>query len=817
MKQDYLEKLEYYKIINFLLECCHTSFGRNVAQNLKPSFKNKKVYLLLKETTEAVFLLDRKGSIPIFEIEDISLWIKKLESNVSLSAKALLDIAKIIKLSRELKEYFYYDQDFPISEFPILDSFFSSLYSNPSIENSIFTAIIDENTIADNASSKLSSLRRNRRKLEADIKETLNKLIHSSTYSKYMMESIVTIRNDRYVIPIKEECRSAIKGFVHDISSSGSTVFIEPMQVFELNNQIHSLKIEENLEIEHILEELSKSLIPYISECKNNIYFIGQIDFVFAKASLAKQMNANCPSLNDNKEISLLKACHPLIAKDKVVPIDILIGKDYTSLMITGPNTGGKTVCLKTTGLLLLMAYSGLFIPVDEKSSIYVFDNVFADIGDEQSIQESLSTFSAHMVNIITILKNATSNSIILVDELGSGTDPIEGSHLAISILEHFHKLGAITLATTHYSEIKNYALVTNGFENASCEFDIENLKPTYKLLIGVPGKSNAFAISKKLGLPEDILNRANSLLKEEDINIEELLKNIYDDKILIEKQKEEIQKNLNQTENLRKSIEQEKIAQKEKEDTKIEKSKIEASHILLSAKEESNNIIKQLNSLYENWRELDSLDVSNLTDNQIISFVRAHFKEGSLKKANELRNRLNTAFHDLSQNEKEEISSKTFSKEDLSVGMYVNILGFSDLAQIISLSGKPNELQVQIGNAKMNVKLDTISKIVNKEQNNTNSIINKNPSSSSFKAKNVSSEINVIGQNIEEACFVIDKYLDDCMISKLSPVRIVHGKGTGKLREGIHAFLRKHPHVKSFRLGTFGEGEMGVTVVELK
>lgn len=817
MKQDYLEKLEYYKIINFLLECCHTSFGRNAAQNLKPSFNSKKVYLLLKETTEAVFLLDRKGSIPIFEIEDISLWIKKLESNVSLSAKALLDIAKILQLSRELKEYFYHDEDFPISEFPILDSFFSSLYSNPSIENSIFTAIIDENTIADNASSKLSSLRRNRRKLEADIKETLNKLIHSSTYSKYIMESIVTIRNDRYVIPIKEECRSAIKGLIHDISSSGSTVFIEPMQVFELNNQIHSLKIEENLEVEHILEELSKSLIPYISECKNNLNFIGQIDFVFAKANLAKQMNANCPSLNDHKEISLLKARHPLIAKDKVVPIDILVGKDYTSLMITGPNTGGKTVCLKTTGLLLLMAYSGLFIPADKKSSIYVFDYVFADIGDEQSIQESLSTFSAHMVNIITILKKATSNSIILVDELGSGTDPIEGSNLAISILEHFHKLGAITLATTHYPEIKNYALVTNGFENASCEFDIENLKPTYQLLIGVPGKSNAFAISKKLGLSEDILNRANSLLKEEDISIEELLKNIYEDKILIEKQKEEIQKNLNQTESLRKSLEQEKISQKEKKDNQIEKAKIEASHILLSAKEEANTIIKQLNSLYENWRELDSLDISNLTDNQILSFVKTHFKEGSLKKANELRNRLNTTFHDVSQNEKEKISSKTFNKDELTVGMYVKISGFSDLAQIISLSGKPNELQVQIGNAKMNVKLDTITEIIDKKQDYTNPMISKKSSSSSFKAKNVSFEINVIGQNIEEACFVIDKYLDDCMLSKLSPVRIVHGKGTGKLREGIHAFLRKHPHVKSFRLGTYGEGEMGVTVVELK
>ena len=816
MKQDYLEKLEYNKILELLSNYCHTSFGSNFAISLKPSSKTEKVKLLLNETKEATDLLDRKGSIPIFEIEDISIWIKKLESNINLSSKALLDIAKVLKLSRELKEYFYDDNDFPINEFSILGSYFSSLYANNSVEKNILLSIIDEDNISDNASSKLSSLRKNRRKLETDIKETLNKMIHSSTYSKYIMESIVTIRNDRYVIPVKEEFRSSIKGFVHDISSSGSTVFIEPMQVFELNNKIHSLKIEENIEIEHILEELSKSVIPYITELKNDVYFIGKIDFVFAKASLAKEMNANLPNINESKEVSLLKACHPLISKDTVVPIDIMIGKDYTSLIITGPNTGGKTVCLKTCGLLLLMAYSGLFIPADEKSDIYVFDNVFADIGDEQSIQESLSTFSAHMVNIISILKNATSNSIILVDELGSGTDPLEGSNLAISILEYFHKLGSITLATTHYQEIKNYALVTDGFENASSEFDLENLKPTYKLLIGIPGKSNAFAISKKLGLPEDILNRAKSLLKEDDINIEELLKNIYDDKVLIEKQKDEIQKNLNQIESLRKSLEQEKLLQKENENKKLEKSKIEANSILLSAKDTANDVIKELNDIYINWKQLDTLDISKMTDDEILTFVKTHFQKDSLKKANDLRIKLNSSINNVSTSRNKKSSSKVFSKEDLQVGMQIKILGFSDLAKITSLSGKSNQIQVQIGNAKMNVKLDSILEIVKEINNNFDNISNKK-STSSFKAKNISSEINVIGQNIEEACFVIDKYLDDCAIAKLSPVRIVHGKGTGKLREGIHLFLRNHPHVKSFRLGTLGEGEMGVTVVELK
>ena len=445
-----------------------------------------------------------------------------------------------------------------------------------------------------------------------------------------------------------------------------------------------------------------------------------------------------------------------------------------------------------------------------------VFDNVFADIGDEQSIQESLSTFSAHMTNIISITKEASSNSLILIDELGSGTDPIEGSHLAISILEYFYKLGSLTLTTTHYSEIKNYALVTDGFENASSAFDIENLKPTYQLLIGIPGKSNAFAISKKLGLSEDILNRAQSLLKEDDISIEELLKNIYDDKIAIEKDKEEIEKNKNQIELLRKSLENEKSSQIELKQNQIEKAKLEAKNILLSAKDEANDTIKELNSLYDNLKSLENMDLENWSDSEIANFVKNHFQKGSLKKANELRNNLNSSFDNLNF-KSENIESKEWEKEDFKVGMQLKLNNLTDIATITSLSGKQNQLQVQIGNIKMNVKLSDIVDVVEEKQKVNVSFNSSSKSSSSFKSKNVSSEINVIGQNIEDACFVIDKYLDDCYLAKLSPVRIVHGKGTGKLREGIHNFLRKNSHVKSFRLGTFGEGEMGVTIVELK
>lgn len=818
MKQDYLEKLEYYKILEFLSYNCKTNFGKKLVNKLSPSFSKEKVLDLLAETNEAYLLSHRKGLFSLYELEDIAVYLKQLQSNVSLSIKALLDIGKILKISRELKQYFYEDEDFPIEDFPILSSYFSSFYTNISLEKSIFDCIIDENNIADNASSKLSTLRRNKIKLENDIKEILNTFIHSSNYSKYIMESIITIRNDRYVIPVKEEFRGNIKGFIHDISSSGSTVFIEPMQVFELNNKIHSLKIEESIEIEHILEELSKSIVPYINELFNNVYWIGKIDFIFAKANLAKSMNAVYPIINNSKEINLIKAIHPLISKDLVVPIDIKIGIDYTSLIITGPNTGGKTVCLKTVGLLLLMAYSGLFIPTDENSSIYVFDSIFADIGDEQSIQESLSTFSSHIVNIINIINNATQNSLVLLDELGSGTDPLEGSSLAISILEYFNKLGSLILATTHYQEIKNYALVSDGFENASFEFDLENLKPTYNLLIGIPGKSNAFSISKKLGLPDDILDRAKSFLTKQELDVEELLKSIYDDRILIEKEKEEIEKNLNQVSLLRKSLEQEVNIQKQYQNQNLEKSKQEASNIILNAKKEVNDIIKELNNLYSSWKELDNLNISSLSNDEIALFVRNHLQKDSLKKANILRNSLNDSLYKNSNYKTENFPNNSFVKTDLKIGMNLRVLGFSDIATITSLSGKENQVQVQVENAKMNIKLDNILEILHdvKSSNSFNST-HKNIKTSSFKAKNVSPEINVIGQNIENACFIIDKYLDNCILSKISPIRIVHGKGTGKLREGIHSFLKKHPHVENFRLGTFGEGEMGVTIVNLK
>lgn len=749
MNTKYLKTLEYDKIINKLSTYCKTYIGKEKVTSILPEFNHDNVVSSLAYTTEAISLLYRKGNIPISDIPNITISIKNIESTNILSPISLLNIAKFLKISREVKEYFFSSDDLDLTSYTKLYDLFDLLYTNKNIEEKIFSVILDENTISDTASPKLASIRKQSKKLEQDIRDKLNSFIHSSTYSKYVMEPIVTIRSNRYVIPIKEEYRSQVKGFIHDISSSGSTVFIEPISVFELNNEITNLKVEEDIEIEKILANLSAMLFDYSNYLKNNISILGDLDLIFAKASYSMELDGILPQINDEKYINLISAKHPLLDKNIAVPIDISIGKDYSSLVITGPNTGGKTVSLKTTGLLLLMAYSGIYIPAREGSSIFVFDNIFADIGDEQSIQENLSTFSSHITNIVEITNNVTSNSLVLLDELGSGTDPIEGANLAISILRYFFDLGTLSISTTHYQELKNYCLVTKGFQNASSEFDLENLRPTYKLLIGIPGKSNAFAISKKLGLKNEILDMANSLMKNDDISIEELIKNIYDNKIEIEKEKETIIKNSNQIETLRKSLENENNKQKEKQNKIIEEAKIEARRILLSAKEKANETIKELSNM-------DKKDLST---------------------ANNLRNKLNNNLKEL---------SPTSSNDALNL----------DALKAL--------------NNKFSLKNSTLSN--NKKSNSSVTFAKGN----NFKAQNISSEINVIGMNVDEAIFVIDKYLDDCAIAKLSPVRIVHGKGTGKLREGIHKYLKTNSHVKSFRLGTFGEGEMGVTVVEL-
>ncbi|MBR2857612.1 endonuclease MutS2 [bacterium] len=791
--EKYYLKLELDKIIQELENYCVTSVGKENLKDLKPSFNSTNVKHLLSETSQALNLQSEIGKNPISQIDDFKEIHKQLDSQMFLSCSNLLAVAHILKVSRELKNYYSNIQS--KDNYSDLDSYFSSLYTNNSLEDRIFRSILDENTVADEASSALKSIRRKKQNLVATIKESLNKMVHSS-FSKYVMDEIVTVRNDRYVIPVKIEYKDNVKGFVHDISFSGSTVFIEPTSIFDMNNQIQNLQIEENIEIENILKNISSNLIPICDNISNSVESIKNLDVIFAKANYSIEHKCTKPLINDKKIINLKSARHPLIDSNNVVPVSIEIGSKYSSLIITGPNTGGKTVSLKTTGLLCLMAYLGLFIPVDEGSSLFVFDNVFADIGDEQSIQESLSTFSSHMLNIIDIYNKATDKSLILVDELGSGTDPIEGANLAISILKYFHKIGAITLATTHYPEIKNYALVTDGFENASSEFDIENLKPTYRLLIGIPGKSNAFAITKRLGMPEEILNDAKSMMKNDNINIEELLKNIYDDKIEIEKEKDKIKKNSSQIDTLRKSLEEKTNALNVRETEIIEKAKIQSREMLLKAKQNANSIISELNEL------------KTTTTNT------------SLKNANKLRSQLNEQIKDLYQtnNINSSENETDLNPESLTTGMNVFVKSFNKSGIILGKPNSSNEVLTQIGNIKINVKISdlTIDTTITKKYNNSNNKTGKT-SRNNLKSKTVSTEINVIGQNVDEATFIIDKFLDDASLAGLKTVRIVHGKGTGKLRKGIHEFLTNHPHVANFRLGIFGEGEMGVTIVEIK
>ena len=784
MNTRYISKLEFNKVLENLSKYCFTDLGKELALNLQICNEVNIVKQKLSETEEAVNLV-YKNSIPSFyDIQDIHIYLINLESSQSLTIKGLLDLNTIFLCSRDLKTYFskdYIDKN----DFPILEGLFSSLYTNEGVISKISSSIIDENTIDDKASPELQKIRKKIRNLEQDIRSKLNSMIHSLSFSKYVQENVVTIRNDRFVIPIKEEYRSQVKGFVHDVSNAGSTLFIEPISIFELNNEINQLRLEEEVEIEKILQQLTSLFYPYIEDLKTDMEVIGTLDFIFAKAKYSKAISGITPIINTNKEIHLINARHPLIDKNKVVPISIELGKDFSTLLITGPNTGGKTVTLKTVGLLTCMACSGLNIPADEKSSIFVFEHVFADIGDDQSIADSLSTFSSHMSNIVDITKHANENSLILVDELGSGTDPVEGANLAISILDYFKTIGSLTIATTHYQELKKYAMTTSGLENASVEFDVETLSPTYKLLIGVPGKSNAFAISQKLGLDISIIQKAKDLMSSNDITFEELLKNIYDDKQLIEKEKERILAESEQINILKEKLQRENFEKEKQEKEIINNAKIKARNILLEAKEDANEIIKNL---------------SNIKDSTEI---------------NTLRNSLNEKIKDikLEPTVSENISNtNSLSKEEVHPGKEVFVTSFNQNGLVLSNVSRNNEVQVQIGSMKMNLKLNVLQ-----NPKSTHTSKNMHTSSHISKSRNIKPEINVIGMNVEEANFVIDKFLDDCAISKLETVRIIHGKGTGKLKNGIHQFLKTNSHVKSFRLGTFGEGEMGVTVVTLK
>lgn len=777
MDKKYLEKLEFNRICEKLEGFAKTYIGKDMCKALFPLEKEKEIVKALKQTTEASTLIYRKGNLPLDEIENILPHIKKLNAAASLSKKELLDLAHILKISRNLKEYFS-SEEIDMTEFINLQALFENLYANSGLENQVFSKILDENTVADDASTELASIRRSLRNKEQEIRNKLNSFLRT----KYVQEAVITVRGGRFVVPVKNEYRSEVKGFIHDISASGSTVFIEPVSIFDLNNDLNNLKNDENIEIEKILMKLSALFFELTDSLQNNINLIGIIDFIFAKAKYSNDLDAVEPVINTEKVIDLKRAWHPIIDKKVAVKNDIELGRDFSNLIITGPNTGGKTVTLKTVGLLVLMGMSGMHIPAKEGSSIYVFDNVFADIGDEQSIADSLSTFSSHITTISNILEKATENSLVLLDELGSGTDPVQGSCLAISILEELNKRQVLNISTTHYPELKHYALVNDNFENASVEFNIDTLSPTYRLLVGVPGSSNAFAISKKLGISENIISRANELLTSDEISVEELLKNIYEDKKEIEAEKQKTIENSNKIEELKLKLESDFSSLKKQEQDIINDAKVKARDILLEAKEDANSIIKEIE------------------------------KSDNTKEINNSRNKLNAKIENLAITKNEVNKQDVLKEADVKIGMEVYIPSLNQQGNIVSVSNK--KACVQIGLMKTYFNFEDLQKIdrpIKKEKEF------KNSKKRDFAPKAIQMEINVIGQTVEEACFTVDKYLDDCALNGLGTTRIVHGKGTGALRNGIHKFLKSHPHVKSFRVGTFGEGEMGVTIVELK
>ena len=779
MKNIYLEKIEFNKIIDILSSFAITSIGKKRCMDIYPLNNKEKIEKSLAETTEALSLIYRKGNAPIYELHNIDSHILNLKNQNSLSIKSLLEITSLLTNARQLKKY-YFDES--LNQSNILDNYFNNLYTNERIENLILASIIDENTIDDRASNELYKIRLQIKDVQKNIKNKLQSMLNS----KYIQEPVITLRQNRFVLPIKAEYKSEVKGFVHDVSSSGSTIFIEPLSIFEYNNQISNLKNDENIEIEKILQKLSSLFFEITSELENNYNLLGLIDFIFAKAKYSKQSECNCPNINSDKIISLVNATHPLIDKSVAVPINLTIGSTYSVLLITGPNTGGKTVTLKTVGLLTAMALSGMHIPASSKSSIGIFDNIFADIGDNQNILESLSTFSSHIKNIVNILNSATSRSLVLLDELGSGTDPIEGANLALSILEELKNNKIITIATTHYNELKQYALINDGIENASCEFDIETLSPTYKLLMGVPGKSNAFAISQKLGLDEKIIQRAKSNVGKDTAKIEDLLKEIYDSKSKIEFEKEKIINQSNEITELKKKLAIEYDDLNNNKKSYIQKAKQEARKILLEAKQDANEIIKEIEN-----------------------------EKNNSKNINKLRNKLNNKIASLNEfHEDEDDRIEQIPIQNIKPGIEVFVKSFNKNGTVLSFPNQSKKVNVQIDNVKTSVSIDLLAE--SKKDNNSQKNIIKS-SHKAFVPKKVETEINVIGMNIEESIVLVDKFLDNAKLAKLEYVRIVHGKGTGVLGKGIQKFLKNHPHVKSFRYGSFGEGEMGVTVVEIK
>ena len=803
MNQKALKTLEYTKIIAQLEEFAASEPGKKLCRELVPSTSLEEIRTWQAHTTDAVSRIRMKGSLSFAGTKDVGGSLKRLDIGSSLNIPELLALSSLLTAAARAKTYGRHESD--EEEFDSLEPYFAGLEPLTPLNNEIKRCIISEDEVADEASPGLSHVRRSMKNISSRIHSQMNSLLNSNR--SYLQDGVITMRDGRYCLPVKAEYKNQVAGMVHDQSSTGSTLFIEPMAIVRLNNELRELEIQEQKEIQAVLASLSEQAAPHIDAIRMNMELLGQLDFIFAKAGLSRHYRCSAPVFNDRGYIHIKDGRHPLLDPKTVVPINIWLGKDFDLLVVTGPNTGGKTVSLKTVGLFTLMGQAGLHIPAWEGSELAVFDEVFADIGDEQSIEQNLSTFSAHMTNTVRILNQADARSLCLFDELGAGTDPTEGAALAIAILSFLHNMKCRTMATTHYSELKVFALTTPGVENASCEFSVETLRPTYRLLIGVPGKSNAFAISQKLGLPDYIIEDARSHLEAKDESFEDLLASLESSRLTIEKEQEEIKAYKEEISQLKTRLTQKEERLKERQDKMMKNAAEEAQRILREAKETADQTIRQINKL---------------------GTAAGYNKELEAERA-KLRDQLKKTDDKLAVKAKG--PSQPISPKKIKIGDGVKVLSLGLKGTVSSLPNAKGDLFVQMGILRSQVNIrdlellkeDDISATLSDGSGGRNiwtPAKGKGTGSGKIKMSksfSVPTEVNLIGMTVDEAMPVMEKYLDDAYLAHMPSVRVVHGRGTGALKNAVHQRLRKLKYVKEFRLGEFGEGDSGVTIVTFK
>ncbi len=791
MNEKALRTLEYDKIIARLTDLASSSLGKELCKKLHPSNDLATIQTNQTQTSAALSRIYARGSLSFYGIHDIRGSLMRLDVGASLGIEELLRISSLLDATLRVKAYSRADDKEELID--CLKELFDSLEPLSTLNNELKRCIISEDEIADDASPQLRSIRRSIKLTNDKVHEQLNSIVNSTSGKTMLQDNLITMRNNRYCLPVRAEYRSKFPGMVHDQSSTGSTIFIEPMAVVRLNNELKELSMKEQEEIERIIADLSSQSAEHLEELTVNLNCLKELDFIFAKAQLSKEMKASEPIFNTRGYINIKKGRHPLIDPKQVVPIDLYLGDTFHLLIITGPNTGGKTVSLKTVGLFTLMGQAGLHVPAFDRSELSVFDEVYADIGDEQSIEQSLSTFSSHMTNTISILDKATPNSLVLFDELGAGTDPTEGAALAMSILSYLHQRGIRTMATTHYSELKVFALTTDGIENACCEFSVETLRPTYRLLIGIPGKSNAFAISSKLGLSDEIIEDAKKRIDVQDKNFEDLLTDLESSRITIEREQEEITRYKEEVEQLKLKLEQKSERMEKTRERILREANEEARKVLQDAKDYADETIKK----YNKWSTQASLG-----------------KEMEQER-NYLRDRLKN--HETKLTLKGEKQKKQYNSSDFKLGDSVLVLSLNLKGTVSSLPNAKGDLFVQMGILRSQVNISDLELLDEEEITGPNLTRTGSGKIKMQKTANIRPEINLIGKTVDEALSLLDKYLDDAYLSHLPQVTIIHGRGTGALRNAVHNFLKKASYVKSYRLGAFGEGEQGVTIVEFK